>query len=80
MIVIPFNTRLAVDVMEMSDLSLESCAVTLIVNAFRVCSPPLADSMHSPLLTSTIVDAFFDSQNVCIVTVDATLNPVVDES
>ena len=79
LMVIPFNTRLAVDVMEMREISLVSCPVTLIVNDFRVCSPPLADSMHSPLLTSTIVDVFEDSQNVCIVTLEETLNPVFDE-
>ena len=76
---IPFNTRVASDVIESREISLESCLVSVIVNAFRVCSPSLADSMHDPLLTSTIVNADEDSQYDCIVSLDVTLNPVFDE-
>ena len=76
---IPFNTRVASDVIESREISLESCLVSVIVNDFRVCIPSLADSMHSPLLTLTIVDSDDDSQYDCIVTFDKTLNPVFDE-
>ena len=78
-ILIPFNTRLAVPVIETRDISDDSCVVTVIVNAFNVCSPALADIMHAPLFTLTIVDDADDSQYDCIVTFDETLNPVFDE-
>ena len=54
--------------------------MSVIVNAFRVGIPSLADSMHSPLLTSTIVDDEDDSQYDCIVTSlePVILNPVFD--
>ena len=78
LMVIPFNTRLAVPVIETRDVSDDSCALTVIVNAFNVCSPALADSMHAPLLTLTTVDSLDDSQYPSIVTFDETLNPVVD--
>ena len=71
--------RLADEVIERSEISLEICLVSVIVNAFRVCIPSLADSMHSPLLTSTMVDAADDSQYACIVTLDVTVNPVFNE-
>ena len=54
--VIPFNTREAVDMMERRERSLFNCAVSVIVNAFRVCTPALADSILSPLLILTMVD------------------------
>ena len=77
--VIPFNTREAVDVMERRETPLPSEAVSVIVNALSVCAPPVAESMHAPLLTLTIVDVADDSQYACIVSLEETLNPVLDE-
>ena len=77
--VIPFNTRLAVDVIESRELSLDSCAVSVIVNACNVCTPAVAESIQDPLLTLTIVDSADDSQYASIVSFDETLNPVFDE-
>ena len=76
--VISFNTRLALDVIESREISWESCAVRVIVNDFSVCKPRVADSIDSPLLTSTIVDSLFSSQYACIVTLQETLNPLFE--
>ena len=77
--VIPSSSRVAYDVIESREISLESCLVSAIVKDFNVCSPSLADSMHSPLLTSSSVDAVDDIQYGCIVMVELTVNPVLDK-
>ena len=77
--VISSKIRLAVDVIKRRERSLDSCAVSVIVKAFNVCTPAVVESMHAPLLTLTTVEADDDEQYDCIVTVDETLNPVFDE-
>ena len=53
--------------------------MSVIVNAFYVCIPAVADNIHALLLTLTIVEDDDDSQYDCRVTFDETLNPVFDE-
>ena len=65
-----------VDVMERSDFPSPISLVIFTVNDRSVCIPSLADIIHSPLLTSTIVLSLFDSQYDWIVSVDVTLNPL----
>ena len=69
--------RLADEVREMRDSPLPNSTVMLIVNERSVCCPPLAYSMHDPLLTLTTVNWEDDSQYACMVSLDDTFSPVL---